>query len=94
MYNENLEDDHSLKDYEVVLDRGDRDLQYLPFEHAQWNKMSSITIGEALRLLVMFQIKMRRNMEMLSDVEIEIEYTLDLAPINLFSIGGTLILNF
>ena len=35
VYNENLEDDHSLKDYEVVLDRGDRDLQYLPFEHAQ-----------------------------------------------------------
>jgi hypothetical protein len=33
-------------------------------------------------------------MEILSDVEIEIENTLDLARINLFSQGGTLILNF
>jgi hypothetical protein len=38
-------------------------------------------------------VKMRRKMEM-SDVEIEIIYTLDLARINLFSQGGTLILNF
>jgi hypothetical protein len=56
--------------------------------------MSYVKIGKALRLLVMFQIKMRRNMEMLSDVEIEIENTLGLARINLFTQAGTLILNF